>query len=83
MMGGAWLGGSTQVPSWGYSKVNSDRFFRKPGRFSPNVDKNVDERPPDTPTKGLLWGASRSDTREVWGVVKQLGYTLMGNVHMR
>ena len=25
------------------------------GRFSPNVGKNVHERPPDTPTKGLLW----------------------------
>ena len=47
--------GSTQGPSWGNSKVNFERFFRKRGRFSPNVDQNVHERPPDTPTKGLLW----------------------------
>ena len=46
---------TTKGPSWGYSKVNFDRFFRQRGRFSPNVDKNVHERPPDTPTKGLLW----------------------------
>ena len=46
---------STQGPSWGYSKVNVNIFFRKRWRFSPNVDKNVNERPPDTPTKGLLW----------------------------
>ena len=31
---------TTQGPSWGYSKANFDRFFRKSGRFSPNVDKN-------------------------------------------
>ena len=46
---------TTRGPSWGYSKVNFDRIFRKRGRFSPNVNKNVHERPPDTPTKGLLW----------------------------
>ena len=33
-------GQATQGPSWGYSKVNFDRFFRKRGQFSPNVDKN-------------------------------------------
>ena len=48
-------GGATQGPLWGYSNVNSERFSRKRWRFSPNVDKNVHERPPDTPTKGLLW----------------------------
>ena len=31
---------TTQGPSWGYSKVNFDRFFRKRGRFSPNIDKH-------------------------------------------
>ena len=46
---------ATQGPSWGYSKVNFDSFSRNRGRFSPDVDKNVLERPPDTPTKGLLW----------------------------
>ena len=35
----AWSG-PTQGPSWGCSKVNFDRCFRKRGRFSPNVDKN-------------------------------------------
>ena len=30
---------TTEGPSWRYSKVNFDRFFRKHGRFSPNVDK--------------------------------------------
>ena len=36
---------STEDPSWGYSKVNFDRFFRKRGRFSPNVDKNEEMAP--------------------------------------
>ena len=31
---------TTQGPSWGYSKVIFERFVRKRGRFSPNVDKN-------------------------------------------
>ena len=31
---------STQGPSWVYSKVDFDRFFRKFGRLSPNVNKN-------------------------------------------
>ena len=38
---------STQGPSWGYSTVNFERFFRKRGRFSPNVDK-IEEMAPRT-----------------------------------
>ena len=49
--------------SWGYLKVNFTRFFGKRGRFSPNVDKNVHERPPDTPMKGLLWHLEHRVTR--------------------
>jgi hypothetical protein len=36
---------TTQGPSWGYSKVNFERFFRKRGRFSPNVDQNEEMAP--------------------------------------
>ena len=36
---------STQGPSWGYSKVNFEIFFRKRWQFSPNVDKNEEMAP--------------------------------------
>jgi hypothetical protein len=39
---GFWVldfGCATPGPSWGYSKVNFQRFFEKPGHSSPKVDK--------------------------------------------
>ena len=37
--------GTTQGPSWGYSKVHFENKIRKRGRFSPNVDKNEEMAP--------------------------------------
>ena len=49
---------TTQGPSWGYSKVNSDRFSGNVGDSPQMLTKTsqwLQERASDTPTKGPLW----------------------------